>query len=45
LALQPTNPHGRRLQKRYAKIQENLFLFLDDATIPPPITLANRPSA
>ena len=35
LALQPTNPHGRRLQKRYAKIQENLFLFLDDATIPP----------
>jgi transposase len=35
LALQPTNPHGRRLQKRYAKIQDNLFLFLDDATIPP----------
>ena len=35
LALQPTNPHGRRLQKRYAKIQENLFLFLEDATIPP----------
>jgi transposase len=35
LALQPTNPHGRRLQKRYAKIQDHLFLFLDDATIPP----------
>jgi len=35
LALQPSNPHGRRLQKRYAKIQDNLFLFLDDATIPP----------
>jgi len=35
LALQPTNPHGRRLQKRYAKIQEHLFLFLYDATIPP----------
>ena len=35
LALQPPNPHGRRLQKRYAKIQENLFLFLDDAAIPP----------
>jgi transposase len=35
LALQPTNPHGRRLQQRYAKIQDNLFLFLDDATVPP----------
>jgi len=35
LALQPTNPHGRRLQKRYAKIQDHLFLFLEDATIPP----------
>lgn len=35
LALQPTNPHGRRLQKRYAKIQDHLFLFLEDASIPP----------
>jgi len=35
LALEPTNPHGRRLQKRYAKIQDHLFLFLEDATIPP----------
>ena len=35
LASQPTNPHGLRLQKRYTKIQENLFLFLDDASIPP----------
>jgi transposase len=35
LALQPTNPHGKRLQKRYAKIQDHLFLFLDDASIPP----------
>jgi transposase len=35
LALQPPNPHGRRLQKRYAKIQDHLFLFLDDVTIPP----------
>jgi transposase len=33
LALQPTNPHGRRLQRRYAKIQDNLFLFLDDVTV------------
>jgi transposase len=35
LALQSTNPHGRRLQKRYAKIQDHLFLFLEDASIPP----------
>ena len=35
LASQPTNAHGRRLQKRYAKIQDNLFRLLDDATIPP----------
>jgi transposase len=35
LASQPTNPHGRRLQKRYAKIQDHLFLFLEDAAIPP----------
>jgi len=35
LALAPANPHGRRLQKRYTKIQDHLFLFLDDAAIPP----------
>jgi transposase len=35
IASQPTNPHGRRLQKRYAKIRDHLFLFLDDASIPP----------
>jgi transposase len=35
LASQPSNPHGRRLQKRYAKIRDHLFLFLDDASIPP----------
>jgi len=35
LALQPTNPHGRRRQKRDAKIQAHLCLFLHDATIPP----------
>ena len=51
LALQPTNPHGRRLQKRYAKIQDHLFLFLEDATFwkmppfPPRITPASKPSA
>lgn len=35
LALQPANPHGKRLQKRYTNIQDHLFLFLDDPTIPP----------
>jgi transposase len=35
LASQPTNAHGRRLQKRYAKIQDHLFLCLEDGTIPP----------
>ena len=35
LALQPTNPHGRRLQKRDAKIQDHLCLVLEDAAIPP----------
>ena len=35
LASQPTNAHGRRLQKRYAKIQDHLFRCLEDGTIPP----------
>jgi transposase len=35
LASQPTNPHGRRLQKRYTKLRDDLFLFLEDASIPP----------
>jgi transposase len=35
LALEPANPHGRRLQKRYPKIQDHLLLLLDDAAIPP----------
>jgi transposase len=35
LASQPTNPHGRRLQRRYTKIRDHLFLFLEDASIPP----------
>ena len=35
LALTPTHKDGIRLQKRYIKIQDNLFLFLEDATIPP----------
>jgi len=41
LALQPANPHGRRRQKRDAKIWDYLLRFLDDAAIPP----ANNSSA
>lgn len=35
LASQPTNSHGRRLQKHYTKIRDHLFLLLEDASIPP----------
>jgi len=35
LALSPTQADGIRLQNRYRQLQENLFLFLDDPTIPP----------
>jgi transposase len=35
LASQPTNPHGRRLQKRDTKMRDHLFLFLEDASMPP----------
>jgi transposase len=35
LGLQPTNRHGKRRQKRDAKLQNHLFLLLDDAAIPP----------
>ena len=35
LALLPTQEDGLRLKKRYRELRENLFLFLDDHTIPP----------
>jgi len=35
LALSPTQEDGVRLQNRYLDLRENLFLFLDDPTIPP----------
>ncbi len=34
LALTPTQEDGIRLQNRYRALQDNLFLFLDDPTIP-----------
>jgi transposase len=35
LALTPTQRDGVRLKKRYLGIRDNLFLFLEDATVPP----------
>jgi transposase len=35
LALSPTQEDGIRLQNRYLDLRENLFLFLDDPSIPP----------
>ena len=35
IALQPTNRHGRRLRKRYAKVRDHLFTFLDHPEVPP----------
>jgi transposase len=35
LNLEPEQKDGIRLLKRYQKIKDNLFLFLDDASIPP----------
>lgn len=35
LALEPDQADGIRLKKRYDAIQDNLFLFLEDASIPP----------
>lgn len=35
LALEPTQADGIRLRKRYTGLRDNLFLFLEDSTIPP----------
>jgi transposase len=35
LTLVPDNAEGKRLKKRYLKIKDSLFLFLEDNTIPP----------
>jgi transposase len=34
-ASQPTHPQGRRRHKRDAKIRNHVFLFVDDASVPP----------
>jgi transposase len=35
MALAPTNRHGRRLRKRYAKVRNSLFTFLEHPDAPP----------
>ena len=35
LERKPTHKDGIRLKKRYTKIQDSLFLFLEDASVPP----------
>ncbi len=35
MALSPTNPHGKRLRKRYAKVRGDLFTFLVHPEVPP----------
>lgn len=35
LDIQPTHKDGIRLSIRYTQIQESLFLFLEDASVPP----------
>jgi transposase len=35
MVLQPSNPHGRRLRKRYGKVRSHLFTFLEHPDTPP----------
>jgi transposase len=35
MVLAPTNPHGRRLRKRYGKVRNHLFTFLEHPEVPP----------
>lgn len=35
MGLSPTNPHGRRLRKRYGKVRNDLFTFLEHPDVPP----------
>jgi hypothetical protein len=35
MVLAPTNPHGRRLRKRYGKVRTHLFTFLQHPDTPP----------
>jgi transposase len=42
LALQPTNRHGIRLRRRFAKCRDNLLVCLTDRTVPPTNNASER---
>ena len=35
MMLAPVNPHGKRLRKRYGKVRNSLFTFLEHPEAPP----------
>jgi transposase len=35
MRLAPINPHGKRLRKRYGKVRNSLFTFLEHPDVPP----------
>jgi hypothetical protein len=35
MMLAPDNPHGKRLRKRYGKVRNSLFTFLEHPEAPP----------
>jgi transposase len=35
MALAPDNQHGKRLRKRYRKVRNHLFTFLEHPDVPP----------
>jgi transposase len=42
MGLQPTNPHGQRLRKRYGKVGSHLFTFLEHPDTPPDNNASER---
>jgi transposase len=42
MVLAPTNPHGRRLRKRYGKVRSHLFTFLEHPDAPPDNNASER---
>jgi transposase len=42
MVLAPTNPHGRRLRKRYGKLRGDLFTFLEHPDAPPDNNASER---
>jgi len=42
MVLAPTNPHGKRLRKRYGKVRSHLFTFLEHPDTPPDNNASER---